>query len=202
MGMREGVPAFGFLKVNTDLDECWAMDNHWAGQQRTRLGDLLYTAKYTAPAGDPHAASLLAQEFGAWCAALSRMGKSRIGRAQLVVPVPPKPRKPGVDLPWELARAAASGLGIDVRRDVLRKWKRTPQVKSLDRAVRPSTLDGVFTVDGPLPGMAFVVVDDLVMTGSTFGEIARVLRRRGARLVIGLAATRAHKGLTARPSPA
>ena len=55
--------------------------------------------------------------------------------------------------------------------------------KSLSVADRRSNLDGAFRLRGPVEGRRFVLVDDVVTTGATLLEAARVLRDGGAEVV-------------------
>ncbi|WP_322795535.1 ComF family protein [Tepidiforma sp.] len=57
---------------------------------------------------------------------------------------------------------------------------------------RTQALDGAFRVDGPrLDGLTVGLVDDVITSGATVRECARVLRDHGARAVWALAFTRA-----------
>ncbi len=81
-----------FIHVRSDLDECWAMATHSPAGVHSPVGELLTQAKYTRPLGDADAMAKLAASFTRWCMNLSRMGRSKLAHADVVIPVPAKPR--------------------------------------------------------------------------------------------------------------
>lgn len=105
----------------------------------------------------------------------------------LMIPVPlhrARLRERGYNQALELARSLAQALGIPLRHDLLRRAKATPPQTGLDAQARRRNLQGAFDL---LPGAtlpAFVVVfDDVMTTGATMREAARVLRRAGVARV-------------------
>lgn len=76
-------------------------------------------------------------------------------------------------------------LQIPLRDDIVRKVRHTPDQSSLRRAERLHNLERAFHVSrkGQLSGQSVLVVDDILTTGSTAGEMARALRAAGARQV-------------------
>jgi predicted amidophosphoribosyltransferase len=79
--------------------------------------------------------------------------------------------------------------------------KDTPHQLSLPREQRAGNVRGAFAIDARqarlLQGRRVAVVDDVMTTGTTFAEIARVLQRAGAREVHAWAVAR-----TPRPDEA
>ena len=105
----------------------------------------------------------------------------------LLVPVPlhaARLRERGYNQALELARPLARVLRIRLAPDLLERQLATPAQASLDAAVRRRNLRGAFTfVPAALPGGAIpahvALVDDVMTTGATLRECARVLRRAG-----------------------
>lgn len=112
----------------------------------------------------------------------------------VLVPIPTHPRQiaiRGVDLPESLALLAArrlrrTGLSVRLWRG-LRTARAGPDQAELGRSQRLVNRRGAFAVRGTLPSARMVIVDDIVTTGSTLAEAARVLRQGGA--IPGWAAT-------------
>jgi ComF family protein len=86
-----------------------------------------------------------------------------------------------------LARELAKGLGLEFRPELLRKVRDTSSQVSLTRPERKANVRGVFAVSGKLSGEDILLVDDVVTTGATVREAARMLKKAGARQVWVLA---------------
>ena len=118
------------------------------------------------------------------------------GRYDLItwVPLSPKRKKDrGYDQSFLLASAAALELG-EVAVETLRKERNTdPQSGITEDAQRRANVLGAYTpVDKALvEGKRVLVIDDVVTTGSTLSECARVLRTMGAADVVCAALARA-----------
>lgn len=80
-----------------------------------------------------------------------------------------------------------SGRLLRVEPSVLRRTRRTRPQVGLTRARRETNLRGAFRVDRSVTGMRVLLVDDVVTSGSTARECARVLRDAGATEVAVLA---------------
>jgi len=111
------------------------------------------------------------------------------GEPVLVVPVPTSAeafRRRGYRVPDLIARRA----GLETA-PLLTVARRTADQRGLDRDARRSNVAGAFTVRGvPRNGCRVVIVDDVVTTGATLVEAARVLRGAGVE-VVGCAAVAA-----------
>jgi len=141
------------------------------------LNELISHAKYQQAL---HYIPLLAEIL------LEHLPRTR-GLPRLILPVPMSARKlrqRQVNHAWLLARQLGQTLGIPVCDQRLQKVRDTGQQKDLSRAVRLRNLHGSFAVTGPLPDHV-AVVDDVMTTGSTLTEIARLLRRHGVQQVSG-----------------
>ena len=102
---------------------------------------------------------------------------------ELLIPVPLHPlrlRERGYNQALEIARPLAKILSIPVDVDVcVRSRSITPQ-EGLDRAERRANVSGAFKVERPIRTRHIAVIDDVVTTGSTTAELARVLLQAGA----------------------
>jgi predicted amidophosphoribosyltransferase len=111
------------------------------------------------------------------------------GTAVMLVPVPSARRavrERGFDATAALARTAARRLRADYRASVVPGLVQVPGVRDqsgLDARARQANLAGGFRMRGRLPDRPVVLVDDLVTTGSSLTEAARVLRRAGVAVV-------------------
>jgi len=79
-----------------------------------------------------------------------------------------------------LARPLAHWLGCDYRPAALRRVRKTAPQQRLPARMRRRNLRGAFRCNEPLAGRHVALLDDVVTTGSTVAEIARLLLRQGA----------------------
>src|SRR4029450_8358020 len=90
----------------------------------------------------------------------------------------------------EIARSYARLAGLPLVEDVLWRVRHTAPQQSLARDARQRNVRGAFGVKADLGGRRVVVVDDVMTTGSTLDEIARVLKAAGAVRVRNLVVAR------------
>lgn len=115
--------------------------------------------------------------------------------ADVVLPIPLGPqrlRQRGYNQALELARALEPH---KTRAHWLLRTRDTPEQHQLPRSERLRTIQGAFAVD-PLHAPQLrdrhaLIVDDVMTTGATLFEAARVLRQCGARHITALALARA-----------
>ncbi|HEX2484547.1 MAG TPA: ComF family protein [Myxococcota bacterium] len=88
-----------------------------------------------------------------------------------------------------LARSLARALGAPPLGALLRV-RDTPSQTWLDRPGRRRNVAGAFAPARAVPGCTVWLVDDVVTTGATLGEAARVLREAGARRVAAVCVAR------------
>ena len=104
-----------------------------------------------------------------------------------IVPVPPRPgkiRTKGWDQVELIVRQMGTTSGLPVKRCLSRLSSKVQ--KELDRAGRLQNLDGRILCIAPPPVHA-LLVDDVMTTGATLNECAKILKNSGSRTVIGLA---------------
>jgi ComF family protein len=114
--------------------------------------------------------------------------------ASVVIPVPMHWRRRwlrGHNQAAELARGIASGLGIPFA-SVLRRVRHTPQQVQPSATARRENVKGAFRVKSGarLSGRCVLLVDDVMTTGSTLSEAARVLKASGASRVAAVVQAR------------
>lgn len=124
-------------------------------------------------------------------------------RPDLLIPVPlhaARLRERGYNQALELARPLARAFAIPLRDDVLLRTRATPPQTGLDAKTRRRNLRGAFAVvpAAVLPDHV-ALADDVMTTGATLRECARVLRRAGVARVDVWALARA-PGRAAVPS--
>ena len=114
---------------------------------------------------------------------------------ELLVPVPLHPRRlawRGFNQSRELARLVARRRGLPIRQEALRRVRRTVPQMELDRSQRAENIRGAFmAAPGLLAGRTALLVDDIMTTGSTLEECARMMRGAGAVAVHVLVLARA-----------
>ncbi|HEX7011095.1 MAG TPA: ComF family protein [Steroidobacteraceae bacterium] len=102
---------------------------------------------------------------------------------QFVIPVPLAPRRyreRGYNQATELALAIRETLAISVRTDLAIRVRETKEQAGLHRKHRRRNVRGAFAITQSLPKCHVAIVDDVITTGSTVGELAAALRRAGA----------------------
>lgn len=105
--------------------------------------------------------------------------------ADLIVPVPSHPRavrRRGHDTALLFAQALAAHLCLPVRTDILWKTADTPPQHTLPAERRKVNLLGAFEVRTPqaAEGRRILLVDDILTTGATLNECAKMLMAAGA----------------------
>lgn len=106
----------------------------------------------------------------------------------LLLPVPLHPRRRrerGFNQSLLLARRVGRAWGLPVRPDILLRTAATSPQTDLSAPARRANVRGAFALRRPelVAGRHVILVDDILTTGATVGECARVLREGGARTV-------------------
>lgn len=105
---------------------------------------------------------------------------------QLVIPVPLHPqrlRERGYNQALEIARPVASRLGLTLEKTAARRIRPTPPQSALDLKSRRRNVRGAFAITRRLDDLHVAIVDDVVTTGHTVHELARVVLAAGAARV-------------------
>ena len=107
----------------------------------------------------------------------------------MILPVPLHPvreRERGFNQAWVLVEPLAAKWAVTCHRRALVRVRQTETQTHLNREERMMNLRGAFEVPRPamVMGRRVLLVDDVLTTGSTASECARVLRRAGATSVL------------------
>jgi ComF family protein len=118
--------------------------------------------------------------------------------AEAIVPVPLhfwRRMSRGYNQSLALARSLSPRLGIPCQPGWLRRVRNTPRQTAQTAAGRKENVRGAFGVrpGTPLRGRSVLLVDDVMTTGATAGEAARVLRAAGAARIAVAVLARAEK---------
>ena len=106
----------------------------------------------------------------------------------LVLPMPlarERLAERGFNQSLEIARLACREFGLEIRTGLARRVRAGAPQTTLPWKERARNVRGAFACDADLTGLRIAVVDDVLTTGATLDELARVLKRRGAREVVG-----------------
>ena len=173
------------------------------GEYDSGLRDLIHLLKYDAvlPAAKP-LGELLARSIEEL--------RLPVDAFAVLVPVPlhsSKRRERRFNQSELIARAALKHLpkGFALDCSVLIRERETRSQVGLDREARIANMTGAFRVIAParIKGRTLIVVDDVMTTGTTVSECARVLKRTGAERVFAATVARtlksAGQGLSQKP---
>jgi ComF family protein len=111
----------------------------------------------------------------------------------LVIPMPISPARlaeRGFNQAAELARLVATEFGLRVDVAVARRRRDGVPQAALPWKERAHNVRGAFECGIDLRDKAIAVVDDVLTTGATLDELAKTLKRQGARTVTGWVAAR------------
>jgi len=98
----------------------------------------------------------------------------------------------GFNQAFELADYAGRALDVPLLTGVLRRHRNTRAQSGLSRKQRRKNVRGAFYWHGPIkPARHVALVDDVMTTGTTVSECARVLKKAGAKRVDVWVAARA-----------
>jgi len=103
----------------------------------------------------------------------------------LVVPVPLHPRRRverGYNQSWEIASGVGEVVGVPVE-ETLSRSRNTPSQTGLDVREREENVRDAFRARRPLGKEKVLLVDDVLTTGATASECAKVLKEAGAEQI-------------------
>ncbi len=134
--------------------------------------------------------------------AIARWLASRITRGirrdgQLIIPLPLHPerlRERGFNQSMEIAREIGKQLQLPVDHDALARTRPTASQAGLALKERRRNVKGAFECSTDFTGRHILLIDDVMTSGATANECARVLKLHGASEVSVAVAARAQKG--------
>jgi ComF family protein len=115
----------------------------------------------------------------------------------VITPIPlmqKKERQRGFNQAGLLAERFAAELNLDFREMIMRIAERPPQVTMPDAKSRHQNIAGAFRAANPelVRGKIILLIDDVVTSGATLNEAAKVLKAGGAKSVWAVTVTRGH----------
>lgn len=116
-----------------------------------------------------------------------------VTEAALVIPVPlafERLSERGFNQSLQIARAFCRASGARLAADVVRRIRHAPPQQTLALDERRRNVRGAFEVAGDVRDRDVLVVDDVMTSGSTMDEIARLLAAAGAAQVHALVVAR------------
>jgi ComF family protein len=107
-------------------------------------------------------------------------------RPELIIPVPMHPsrqRQRGFNQALEIARPLARHYHVPLAVDYCKRYLDTPPQRELPAKQRKSNVRNAFRLRKPLNAAHVAIVDDVMTTGATVNELAKLLKRHGAEHV-------------------
>jgi ComF family protein len=158
------------------------------GPYQGRLQEVVLRCKHRSNEG-------LAELVGEWWAASAKQRFDGLAM-DCVVPVPLhwlRRWQRGYNQSGSLAFGLAARLHLPLEKWWLKRIRNTASQKALSATARKENVRGAFQVrsTAQLRGRSILLVDDVMTTGATAHEAARVLRAAGARRVVVAALARA-----------
>ncbi|AHG19994.1 phosphoribosyltransferase [Chania multitudinisentens RB-25] len=108
--------------------------------------------------------------------------EQHLNRPEIILAIPLQRRRcwlRGYNQSDLLARPLARWLGCEYRPAALRRTRATLPQQRLTARLRQRNLHGAFRCDTDLAGRHVALLDDVVTTGSTVAEVARLLQKQG-----------------------
>ena len=127
--------------------------------------------------------------------ARSRLDLAALGDAAVAVPLHPRrERERGFNQSREIARRLCGKRSVPLMENWIARVVDTPQqTRMKDSGERRRNVRGAFAASPAARGKRVVVVDDVMTTGATLDEIARTLKRAGAKSVANAVLARAQR---------
>jgi ComF family protein len=113
---------------------------------------------------------------------------------QLIIPVPLHPtryRERGFNQAIEIGRTLAKQLHLPLEFSACRRRRDTPHQTGLTAKQRRKNMRNAFELCKPLPAAHVAILDDVVTSGTTVNEMAKILRKGGAMRIDVWACARA-----------
>jgi ComF family protein len=103
-----------------------------------------------------------------------------------IIPVPLHPKRlcqRGFNQAQELANLISKILNIGIHADIVERFQNKPPQITLSKKLRLKNMRGVFRITNNTPQGHVLIIDDVMTTGATANELARILKRQGASRV-------------------
>ena len=117
---------------------------------------------------------------------LASYSTATLSLPQCLIPVPLHPqrlRERGYNQALELARMLSQRLHLPVENQVVQRRLHTAPQSELSGESRRRNMRRAFQLKAPVPCQHVAIIDDVVTTGSTVNELARVLRHGGVEVI-------------------
>lgn len=125
------------------------------------------------------------------CGTFAEFARTLDWAPTLVVAVPPGPRREAHPVP-ALAGAVAASIGVPVA--AAGRRHDTPRLRDTPVADRPRMVDAAgYHVTGDVTAQRVLLVDDVILTGTTVRHLAALLRAAGASEVQGVVVCRTRR---------
>lgn len=126
----------------------------------------------------------LCRSFSGFMARLVKQGGAQIDLVTFVPQTRRRQAKRGYNQSQFLAKFVAKELGLPTG-SCLKKIRETPKQSTLNASARRENLKGAFAPrkNCPVEGKTVLLVDDVLTTGATMDECAKVLRKCGAKAI-------------------
>lgn len=124
--------------------------------------------------------------FAAWCAELIAERITDTQRPDYLVAMPlsaPRQRERGFNQAIEIARHLSRQIKIPLLKHAVQRIKHTPPQTDLPWKERAKNIRGAFVCRADLTGKSLALVDDVMTTGASLHELAKILKRAGAMRV-------------------
>lgn len=105
-------------------------------------------------------------------------------RPDCIIPVPLHPRRlreRGFNQSLEIARLLGKQLGVPVAQRLCRRTRHTSPQTGLDAKARKRNIKNAFGLTGGCHYRHVAILDDVITTGNTVSELARLLARNGVK---------------------
>lgn len=105
---------------------------------------------------------------------------------ELLIPVPlhkSRYRQRGFNQSIEIARTVSKELAIPLDLSSCQRLRNTPQQSNLTAKQRRKNIKNAFAVVKPISASHVAIIDDVMTTGSTMDELAKVLKKAGVEKV-------------------
>ncbi len=167
------------------------MGDHWTDDlsELTELGRLITLAK---DRDNAEACEIIGRLIGEFVVGRHRLARhpSKSANATVVASVPPNPTILN-HLPGRLAESVAEALGQRLDPELITRSNHTVRLRDTDPSERRNVAEHAgYNVTRPLDGASVVLVDDVIMTGTTVEYITELLLAAGAGSVDVVVASR------------